>query len=708
MIAGLTVALLALGTLLMILFARRRMSTFRFVLRCEWLGQYARARYLCGSGSVVGRAYYSAGPCSILGGRYDRRVLPSRLRRGQDVTPRRSARIAAALAALAVALVLVGVLVAGALPTGDDEMSRKPEPLTECPDVSTASGSNQPAGSLLLSQAELDRVAAVAAAAVKGGMPGDLAPTGDRSDVDFGPVSVVLRDEGLSVGESWADGETVLEAVWNAAEAALDDVDPGRRREDVDMVEIVLTHSFEEIDLAEDPSAAVPSNVHRGVRGLEITLAGQSTLINPTQMLATNRDFGQALGAALEDLQASLPELESGGTAREFDAEQVLVFLDDPPTAFRMERGNQCVPIEAVTHDAVLALVEGMSDWMVRAVQDDGRMTYKYWPSRGEESTANNMIRQWMATTALGRVAAWRDSDDVRQLTRKNIAYNLAHFFEQENGLGLIVEDGSKVKLGAVALAGRALVEHRDREDYAEFETALSRMVDHLWREDGSFKTWYLPEDTLGQENFYPGEALYFWSALYADSRDPELLDKFMRSFRYYREWHLDTANRNPAFIPWHTQAYYEVWRETGDPELAAFVFEMNDWLLDVQEWDEALYRDTKGRFYDPDRPFGPPHASSTGVYLEGLVDAYQLAQALGEAERAEAYRRAIVRGLRSVMQLQFADDVDMYYIAKKDRVHGAIRTEVYQNEIRVDNVQHNLMASLKILEAFSDEDFRP
>lgn len=618
------------------------------------------------------------------------------------------ATAAAVLAALLVAAVVVGALVAGGLSTSDPGIQPEPEWLPDCTDAPSASARNQPAGSFLLSDAEIDRVAAVAVSAVKGDAPSDFEPADVRSDAGFGPVSIVLRDDGLSVGESWSEGETLLEAVWHATQAALDDMAAGRGPRDVEVVEVVLSHSFQEVEVPEEFSAAVLSDVHRGVRGLEITGAGETMLITPTSMLATNRTFGQALDVALADLDSSLAELRISGRARQFEAEQILVLVDDPPTVYRMERGNKCVPIEAVTRDAVVTLAEGMSDWMVGAVHDDGRMTYKYWPSRGEESAENNMIRQWMATTALGRVAGWRDSDELWQLTRKNVAYNLEQFFEEENGLGLIVEDGSKVKLGAVALAGRALVEHRDREEYAEFESALSRMVDHLWREDGSFKTWYLPESASGQENFYPGEALYFWSALYADSRDPQLLEKIMRSFRYYRAWHLDPANRNPAFVPWHTQAYYELWRETGDRELAAFVFEMNDWLLGVQEWDDALYRDTKGRFYDPDRPFGPPHASSTGVYLEGLVDAYKLASELEETERAEAYRMAIVRGLRSVMQLQFADEVDMFYISQKDRVRGGIRTEVYHNEIRVDNVQHNLMAALKILDVFSEEDFRP
>ena len=51
-------------------------------------------------------------------------------------------------------------------------------------------------------------------------------------------------------------------------------------------------------------------------------------------------------------------------------------------------------------------------------------------------------------------------------------------------------------------------------------------------------------------------------------------------------------------------------------------------------------------------------------------------------------------------MQLQFADDIDMFYVSKRDRVFGGLRTTVYDNQIRCDNVQHTLMATLKILES--------
>jgi hypothetical protein len=48
-----------------------------------------------------------------------------------------------------------------------------------------------------------------------------------------------------------------------------------------------------------------------------------------------------------------------------------------------------------------------------------------------------------------------------------------------------------------------------------------------------------------------------------------------------------------------------------------------------------------------------------------------------------------------------------MYYVARAERVRGGIRTEAYDNTIRVDNVQHGLMALLKILARMSGEDLR-
>jgi hypothetical protein len=562
-----------------------------------------------------------------------------------------------------------------------------------------------PSQAVVLDPDSLDTLAVAVQQTLAGTVPGVPSRTPAWPGQRLGPVYVALRRDGERVASAWGDGATALLATMTAVREAMAGQDSDALRQ-VTTAELCLSHAYQAIDPSGEGQRFL-SNVHRGVLGVEIAYAGENGRYSPTLMLANNWSFDTTLQRFADANTVSVEVLLQDADIRVFSGHQVLVTIGDPPRAVEMERGNRLVTMEDVTQPRVQELQRLMGEWLTGAVHPDGRMTYKYWPSRGEESTSNNMIRQWMATVALNRLAAARGGDaDLHDLAARNIRYNLATFYRDDGDLGLIQYDG-EVKLGAVALAALALIEHPHRAEFSHEEVALRRTVDALWQDDGSFRTFYLPPERNDNQNFYPGEALVLWASLYAESRDPTLLDRFMTSFRYYREWHLDPANRNPAFIPWHTQAYYKVWTLTGDPALREFMFEMNDWLLGMQEWESAVYPDTMGRFYDQSRPqYGPPHASSTGVYLEGLGDAYRLAVAVGDSGRADSYRLAIVRGLRSVMQLQFVDEIDLYYIFRQDLVRGGMRTTVYDNEIRVDNVQHNLLAVLNILDAFRGADF--
>lgn len=47
-----------------------------------------------------------------------------------------------------------------------------------------------------------------------------------------------------------------------------------------------------------------------------------------------------------------------------------------------------------------------------------------------------------------------------------------------------------------------------------------------------------------------------------------------------------------------------------------------------------------------------------------------------------------------------------MFYIPQRQRVEGGIRAETYNNEMRVDNVQHGLMGLHRVLERFTPADY--
>lgn len=433
----------------------------------------------------------------------------------------------------------------------------------------------------------------------------------------------------------------------------------------------------------------------------------------------------------------------------------------------KLFRGNVYVPPNAVSQAATEASAGLMRDWMLHHLHEDGRMSYLWLPSLDVEGDGNNMIRQWMATNALIEIARREDDPELWARVAQNIDYNLEHFYRQEGELG-IIQYASTVKLGAMALAALAIINHPERARWQTQEHALRRTIASLWSESGEFTLYYRPRHKRDNAaNFYPGETLLLWSQLYAETRDPELLRRYEASYRFYRTWHLDPTNRRPAFVPWHSRASVAMWRalgeeaptptdaagETGEEqtppptldapeagpaggpeaegeaertpegwpvgtapespsgltraELAEWVFTINDWLIDeMAVWDEALYDDEKGRFYTRKKNYGIPHASATGVFMEGLVDAYVLAGELGDQLHAERYRRTLARALRSVMQLQYVDEVDLYYVVDREAARGGLRTSIFHNDIRVDNVQHVLMGVLDLLEVFGPDDY--
>ncbi len=519
-----------------------------------------------------------------------------------------------------------------------------------------------------------------------------------RDDV---AVYLAVRRQGVKITDIWTRPQTGVDALKSAIEQVKRSSQAAANGE---VAELVIAYAFRPVPRSK--RNAWLSNLSRGIYGIEIKHGETMERVGPTQMIASNRSFDRVIKRFSEQHKIDLSTDPDAISVHRFAAEQYLIHLESNRRSARMFRGNSLVRDDFVTQGSIASLARRMSDWMIRNVRDSGRMTYKYWPSSGKESSANNMIRQWMATVSLIRAGRHFGDETVAEIAGRNIAYNLRKFYMDDGEFGSI-EYGGKVKLGALALAALALHEHPDSVAFRTIEGRLRNTILRLQADDGSFRTFLKPAGRNDNQNFYPGEALVYLTSVYAQNPDSDLLARIRKSIDYYWQWHQD--NRNPAFIPWHTMAYSQLWRQTRDADLVDKILAMNDWLLGMQQKPSERFPDTDGRFYDPDRrQFGPPHASSTGVYLESFIQAFRVARETGDTARAETYRIAILRGLRSLMQLEFRDNVDMYYVSKRDLVRGGIRTTVYDNTIRVDNVQHNLMAVLEILNAFKPGDYLP
>lgn len=437
-------------------------------------------------------------------------------------------------------------------------------------------------------------------------------------------------------------------------------------------------------------------NRARGLVGIELEYRGARARHAPTQMIANNLSFDRARERFLAEHGITGSEFDSNGRLWRFPARQYLVEVGGGVE--ELVRGSTVVPAKLPAgEDRPAALADGIGAWMLANLGPDGGLPYKYWPSRGEDSPADNAIRRFLATISIARLAEVRASAEMRDAARRNLRYNLNRYFRPlDGGRGVIVES-TGAKLGAAALAALAIVENPARAEFSTEFGMLAKAVNSMFDEQRGFRTFFFPPERDGQNwNFYSGEALLFCAeALRRGSPSAPPLDKCMRAFEACRDRHRE--QRNPAFVPWHTQACTALYAITRERRLADWVFEMNDWLLPMQQWD-GIDDDVRGRFYDPNRRhFGPPHASSTAVYCEGLADAAALAREVADGARTTLYQRAVERGMRSLRQLQFRDERDAFYVSRRHRVMGALRTTVYDNAVRVDSAGHALAAALKV-----------
>lgn len=351
--------------------------------------------------------------------------------------------------------------------------------------------------------------------------------------------------------------------------------------------------------------------------------------------------------------------------------------------------------LKNINKPAIKQSLDLAGQWLLNNQDKNGSIKYRYFPDKDEYFSGNNMIRQFMATTALSEMYEYTDNLKYKESFEKNLGYNINNYYYETDDLGYIYYNGN-AKLGAAAFAYEAL-SRSENNSFSDKKQKLENFIFFMHNKaTGKFKTFYLPPEADRNHNFYPGETMLAFMLEYEKTKDEKYLDLVKRSFDYYLEFFRN--NPNPAFVPWHTMADYWLYKSTKEKKYADFIFEMNDFLTQIQHKSCTPDKRFLGRFYDPLKSeYGPAHASSTGIYVEGLTYAYRIAKELNDTQRAEKYKEAVLLGVRSLMQLQYKEG--------DEKVLGGIRKTVENNELRVDNMQHSIMAFIQVLNSFTDEE---
>lgn len=508
----------------------------------------------------------------------------------------------------------------------------------------------------------------------------------------FAPFHITVRQNGKTLFASWFEDAPFYRTFDGVM----------RQFPMAQTVEISLTTAVDLVDPNRWGQALVLENTGRV--GFEVRLSSHAVhRLSPLEAIAGNITPEKWIRSLVDKYGSRTDELRArGAQLRVLRSRQFVVRLGKEPDVDELYRGNKLVPPEAANEDLLKDVIDRMGVWFMANLGSDGSIPYRFLPTPGVEASDDNPIRRFMATIALNRLAIARNDGSMLRAARRNLAFNFARFYREDGELGLIHWDGS-VKLGAMALAALAIFESEARSSWTDQFDKLNRTIDTLWQNDGAYHTFYYPRSRNDNHNFYPGETLLLWASRLRERMDEKLLERALRSVEYYRNYFW--SDPNPAFVPWHVQACLVLYKLTKREDLKDYIFAMSDWLIPHQQWGGDVAPDLWGRFFSPHRrDFGPAHAASTGVYMEGFSDAFLLAMETGDLERAQRYKLVLFRALRSIAQLQFQGRADAYYIGKLPRVLGGVRTETYNNEIRVDNIQHALMGMLKFKEALNIE----
>ena len=402
----------------------------------------------------------------------------------------------------------------------------------------------------------------------------------------FAPFEIVARSKGRIILGIWLENKSPFRAIHELQTQATT----------IDILQLTVVTGRER--LVSDRWRAALGAKQDGRFGLEIALHGTTHRISPLQTIATNRTLSKFFEALLEQKHLTSKEFFAvGGQLNLLECRQFVLKCGKPALAIETYRGNRLIAVDEPPEKLTERLISGIARWFMSNQNSEGGLPYKYWPSSGVYSKADNPIRQFMASVAFNRMALALERQDMRLAARKNLEFNLRRFYRSENEKGVIAWSGS-VKLGALALAALAILESPFADSWRTELAQLRQTINTLWQPSGAFNTFLRPEGRNDNQNFYPGEALLFWAISLQGNRDEALLAQAMKSFQYYRS-HF-RKNSNPAFVPWHSQAAVIFYNLTGDAGVRDFIFEMNDWLLPHQQWGGALESGLLGPFLFP------------------------------------------------------------------------------------------------------------
>ena len=342
--------------------------------------------------------------------------------------------------------------------------------------------------------------------------------------------------------------------------------------------------------------------------------------------------------------------------------------------------------------------------YLKNAVNTAGRFAYIYRPASNSVSESYNIVRHAGTIYAMLELYEITRDQNLLNASRKAINYLLLQARPCAAGSepAACIVEGEYTKLGGNALAALALAKYiavtGDRLQVPML-IALGRRIVGSQDKNGEFfiqKQSY-PEGTVEdyESEYYPGEALFALTRIYAVDPQPLWLDAAEKGARFrigQSKWPLSWKTNHDH---WLLYALNELHRLRPDASYLDHSLRIADAIMTSQNRDSG----------DPDRLggyFDHPRSTPAATRTEGLCAAYRLARDFNRPREAEKMLEAIRLGADFLLQMQFRPESVMYFEVPQ-RGLGGFRGSLTDTAVRIDYVQHTLSALLglyRILDA--------
>jgi hypothetical protein len=352
---------------------------------------------------------------------------------------------------------------------------------------------------------------------------------------------------------------------------------------------------------------------------------------------------------------------------------------------------------EPVSRNEIETAIRAAVGYLSRHIGPSGRFDYVYDPRNRTVPRGYNLLRHAGTTMALYRLVGSR-FDDGTAARIASLAWSYLRNFlvpiTWDGHVCFCLADRGMAKLGGTALALLALAARQkgatsSQEDVRLVE-ALGTYLVCQQQSSGRFvsKVDLLARTEIPFESaYYPGQAVLALCAAYRVTQDVRFLECADRGIRYLAQGHLASAPTPTGFADhWAMIALAALHDVKPDRWYVEHLRYLVDPLTLPAERGKTNWQ-------------GGEFTTQIATRLEGLVAALEVELRLNERMHALCLLRTILTGLAHCYTRQVGGRGKLT-ISEDLRAHGGFIRSLAQPSIRIDYVQHALLASFGVIES--------